>query len=259
MPEASKTLDQKNKKLLNNKTISLPLYKSFDIFNNSPRERVISKNLLCPQPRLSVKINNNNKNINKSTISAPLPDFRHIGHISDDSSTINSKRRTPSGAFKTMKSFANIESDSPVIKHSIPVEKAMRLKTEKFLSISSGVCSLSSSRFKSISLDSLEKVENQSVESFGKMEDLNISFGNLINDVLDVMHKDEYKEIPKSKKRVVSCSDPACSVISSTSDYDHEKYENYENKHCLSKQESRFSSCTKSYRSSELVPVLEER
>jgi len=89
------------------------------------------------------------------------------------------------------------------------------------------------------------------------MEDINISFGNLINDVLDVMHKDEYKEIPIIKKRE-SCSDPNCSVISS--EFDHEKYESYENKQYLSKkQESRYSSITKSYRSSELVPVLEER
>jgi len=168
----------------------------------------------------------------KKAISAPLDDFRHVGHIGleeEDTKSVLKTRESNKEILRKMKSYSSMSSAglsnrsefSPVILSSIPIEKALKIqneKLEKFVSSSSGVMSGSMTRYRTRSCDSSvdfvksvassSKGSMESIDSFGKLDTDCLEMENLLSDVLGVMDGSKYRTLVGNKNpRKSNCSD----------------------------------------------------
>lgn len=299
-PGASNSLHHKNHKILAKKTISLPLKNSFDIFNDPPKKESLSKNLpLCPKtlPRRMTRHEKYQRdNFTKNAISAPLDDFRHVGHIGleeeEEDKSVIKNRNSNEELLRKMKSYSSMSSAglsnrsefSPVILSSIPIEKALKIqsqKLEKFVSSSSGIMSgTSGERYRTRSCDSSidfvksissgSKASMESLDSFGQLDTESFKMTNLLSDVLGVMDGTKYRTLVGVKNMKKSnCSDVDCSIVSTDFDelrnYPDSESKKYEFVRVLSRSPESVGSSKKtsigsrrSYNSTDLVPVLEE-
>lgn len=176
------------------------------------------------------------------TISAPLGDFRHVGHIGKDGYDFGKEemfqkaKKISHGSVSSVFGVRNNSiQDSPIIRSSIPIQRAIELNTKgKICSNSySGIIdgNISRNRHSDYSLSDLDINEFDS--SFGKLnlEEEITQQDSLLNEVLGVMENSKYRNLPgnigytnkKKEYRDTSNSDGINSL--STTSTDKKDYE----------------------------------